>query len=277
MSKDPKPVTPEGVECRDGIVFGTGGGRELSADLYLPTQPAASPRPAVVYVHGGAWQGGSRAQFSRHAIAMALRGYAGLCIEYRLADKAPFPGAVEDANCAVRFLRAFAEDLGIDADRIGIAGGSAGGHLAAMVATTCGMARLEGTGGHGDYSSDVQALVGFNAVLDVREMTQHEAVLAFLGGTPREVGQEVYEDASPICHVSKNTPPTLLLHGTADSTVPYEQSVLFCEAVGKAGGHADLFTAEGAEHGFFNSDPWFEPTLERMVEFLLQWLGPAPK
>jgi acetyl esterase/lipase len=277
MSKDPKPVTPEGVECRDSIVFGTGGGRELSADLYLPSEPAGSALPAVVYVHGGAWSGGSRAQFSRHAIAMALRGYAGLCIEYRLSDKASYPGPVQDVNCAVRFLRAFADDLGIDAGRIAVAGGSAGGHLAAMVATTCRMRRLEGTGGHGDFSSDVQALVGFNPVLDVREMTEVPAVVDFLGGSPRDVGQEVYEDASPICHVSKGTPPTLLLHGTADSTVPYQQSVRFCEAVRKAGGHAELFTAEGAEHGFFNSDPWFEPTLARMVEFLLQQLGPAPQ
>ena len=146
-----------------------------------------------------------------------------------------------------------------------------------MVATTSGMSRLEGTGGHGDYNSDVQALVGFNPVLDVREMTENPAVVDFLGGSPRDVGQDVYEDASPICHVSKSTPPTLLLHGTADSTVPYEQSVRFCEAVRAAGGHAELFTAEGAEHAFFNSDPWFEPALDRMVEFLVQWLGPAPR
>lgn len=275
MSKDPIPLTPDGVECRDNIVYGTGGGRELHADLYLPSEPAAAFIPAVVYMHGGAWRGGDRAQFSRHAVAMALRDCAGLCIEYRFSDKAPYPAAVEDANCAVRFMRAFADELRIDPGRIGIAGGSAGGHLAAMVATTCGSARLEGTGGHGDFSSDVQALVGFNPVLDVRGMAQQEAVLDFLGGPPREVGQGVYEDASPILHVDKHTPPTLLLHGTADSTVPYEQSVRFCEAVRKAGGQAELFTAEGAEHAFFNADPWFEPTLERMVEFFLKWLGPA--
>jgi acetyl esterase/lipase len=277
MSEDPKPLTPQGVECRDNIVYGTGGGRELRADLYLPSEPAAARIPAVVYVHGGAWRGGDRAQFSRHAIAMAQRDFGGLCISYRLSDEACYPAAVEDANCAVRFLRAFADDLGVDSDRIGIAGGSAGGHLAAMVATTCGTARLEGTGGHGDFSSDVQALVGFNAVLDVRGMASHPAVADFLGGSPHDVGQEVYEDASPICHVDDATPPTLLLHGTADTTVPYEQSVRFCEAVRGAGGQAELFPAEGAEHAFFNSDPWFEPSLARMVEFLLRWLGPAPR
>jgi len=275
MSEDPKPLTPQGVECRDNIVYGTGGGRELHADLYLPSEPVAARVPAVVYVHGGAWRGGDRAQFSRHAIVMAQRDVAGLCISYRFSGDAHYPAAVEDANCAVRFLRAFAEDLGVDAARLGMAGGSAGGHLAAMVATTCGTARLEGTGGHGDYSSDVQALVGFNPVLDVRGMAQHPAVVEFLGGTPREVGQAVYEDASPIRHVDQHTPPTLLLHGTADTTVPYEQSERFCEAVRAAGRHAELFTAEGAEHAFFNTDPWFGPTLERMSEFFLKWLGPA--
>ncbi len=168
MSKDPKPVTPQDVECRDDIVYGTGGGRELQADLYLPSEPAAARIPAVVYAHGGGWRGGDRTQFSRHAIAMARHDFAGLCISYRFADEAPFPAAVEDANCAVRFLRAYADDLGVDPDRIGIAGGSAGGHLAAMVSTTCGTARLEGTGGHGDFSSDVQAYAGFNPVLDLR-------------------------------------------------------------------------------------------------------------
>jgi len=273
MSKDPKPVTPQDVECRDDIVYGTGGGRELQADLYLPSEPAAARIPAVVYAHGGGWRGGDRTQFSRHAIAMARHDFAGLCISYRFADEAPFPAAVEDANCAVRFLRAYADDLGVDPDRIGIAGGSAGGHLAAMVSTTCGTARLEGTGGHGDFSSDVQAYAGFNPVLDLRERADLTAVRVFLGGAPHEVGEEVYEDASPICHVDAHTPPTLLLHGTEDATVPYEQSVRFRDAVRAAGGQADLFTAEGAGHGFFNRDPWFEPTLERMIEFFLRWLG----
>jgi len=273
MSKDPMRRMPQGVECRQDVIFGTGGGRELAADLYLPTNTDVAARPAVVYVHGGAWRGRDRMQFSRHAVAMAQRGFCGLCIEYRLSDEAPYPAAVEDANCAVRFLRAFADELGVDAGRIGIADGSAGGHLAAMVATTGSTARLEGTGGHGDFSSEVQAYVGFNPVLDMRGMAEHPAVVKFMGGSQREVGQDVYEDASPICHVNGGVPPTLLLHGTADTTVPYQQSVRFRDAVQAAGGHAELFTAEGAGHAFFNSDPWFEPTLERMIDFLTRWLG----
>jgi len=251
MTEEPTPLTPQGVECRDNIVYGTGGGRELHADLYLPSEPAAARIPAVVYAHGGGWKGGDRAQFSRHAVAMAQRDVAGLCISYRFAQQATYPAAVEDANCAVRFLRAFADDLGVDP------------------------ARLEGTGGHGDYASDVQAYAGFNPVLDMRAMADHPAVRDFLGGSPHDAGQQVYADASPICHVDAHTPPTLLLHGTDDTTVPYEQSVRFREAVEAVGGHAELFTAEGAGHGFFNRDPWFEPTLARMVEFFLRWLGPG--
>jgi acetyl esterase/lipase len=257
------------------LVYGTGGGRELKADLFRPTGEDAGPFPAVVYVHGGGWRQGDRKHFARQAAHMAEHGFLGLCIEYRLSDEATYPAALQDVNCAVRFVRAAADWLNADPDHVGIAGGSAGGHLAAMVAVTGGTSRWEGTGGHGDCSSEVQAYVGFNPAVDLRSRSELEAVVKFLGGTPEEVGEDLYEEASPICHVDSDTPPSLLLHGTEDGTVPYEQSVRFCEAVREAGGHAELFTAEGASHAFFNGPPWFEPTLKSMREFFTRWLAEA--
>jgi len=257
------------------LTYGTGGGRELKADLYRPSEESSGPWPAIVYVHGGAWQSGDRQHFARQADHMAEHGFLGLCIEYRLSEEATYPAALQDVNCAVRFLRAQAEWLNADPERIGIAGGSAGGHLAAMVAVTGGASRWEGTGGHGGFSSRVHAYVGFNAALDLRAMSDVDPVVKFLGGTPEEVGDRLYEEASPVRHVDEQTPPSLLLHGTDDGTVPYEQSVRFCEAVREAGGHAELFTAEGASHGFFNGPPWFEPTLKSMRDFFTRWLAKA--
>lgn len=258
---------PKDVQRRVGLVYGTGGGRELECDVYEPAERTGTLRPAVVYVHGGGWQTGSRQHFARQAREMARRGFIGLCMEYRLSDEATWPAQIQDVKCALRFLRALSEEMAVDADRIGIAGGSAGGQLALMAAVTCGTERLEGTGGHGDFSSDVQAAVGFNPAVDLRERGHVEGVQKLLGGEPREVGRNAYEDASPICHADEGVPPVLLLHGTDDETVAYQQSVQFCETVREAGGEAELFTAEGAGHGFFNDAPWYQPTLERMIEF----------
>lgn len=260
------------VERRPDVVYATIGDRELKADLYLPAGQRDAPAPAVVYVHGGAWRAGDLGQFSRHAQAMARRGCAGLCIEYRLSDEATFPAALEDVFSAVRYLRASAEQLGIDPDRIGTAGGSAGGHLATLAAFWQGPEPGAKDGPTGERPARVKAVAAFNAVLDLCDMGDHGSVSDFMGGTEGEVGTELYERASPIHHVGGRMPAVLLLHGDADTTVPFRQSVAFHDAVRTAGGDAELFIAEGQVHAFFNRSPWFEPTLERMAEFFLQRL-----
>ena len=268
--QDPSFVLPDTVEVVRDVVYGTGGGRDLTSDLFLPETPASS-RPAIVFIHGGGWCGGNKGQFCRQAAHLATQGYVGLCIEYRLSGEARFPAAVEDCKCAVRFLKAKAGEYGIDAGRVATAGGSAGGHLASLLGVSQDVPALEGTGGWAGESSNVHAVVSFNGVGNMRFQVAYRgaqsAASEFLGGTPDEVPDR-YDLASPVTHVSFDSAPFLLLHGAADDTVPYDQSVELHKKLDTAGVRADLFTAEGAGHGFFNRPPWFQPALERMEQFL---------
>lgn len=246
---------PPGVEMTPNVVYATIGSRELHADLFLP-QRREGPLPAVVYIHGGGWSGGNKAAFHRQAARMATKGFAGLCIEYRLSGEAQYPAAFDDSKAAVKWLKDHASKYGVVPSKIGAAGGSAGGHLVAMLGT----ARL------------VQAVAAFNPALDLvmfgKRVPDNAAnsVSKFLGASYAEK-PDLWAEASPTLHVTKDCPPFLFLHGTADRTVPYQQSIEMMNKLKAAGVRAELFSAEGAGHGFFNTLPWFEPALKRMEEF----------
>lgn len=267
---------PEGVEIRMNVPYGTGDGIELTTDLFLPPAEFTDPRPALLYIHGGGWQGGTPAQFYRQAARLALKGVVGACCRYRFSGQAKFPAAVHDVKAAVRWLRASVDRFNIDADRVGAMGGSAGGHLAAMLATTAGMPELEGAGGNAGQRTDLQLCVPLNPITDMRRFVAgtnlHPAVEKFMGGPPEEM-PEAYALASPLLHINESTPPCLLVHGTADVTVPPEQSTLFVEAMRNLGLRAELVLVEGVPHGFFNQDPHFEPIYRQVEAFVLEVFG----
>jgi len=274
--QDPPFQLPPTVEMRPDLTYASYGARSLKVDLFLPRQ-GAGPFPAVVYIHGGGWSGGSKIAFRRQAAHMGNKGFVGACIEYRLSGEAQFPAALHDAKAAVRWLRAHAKEFRVNPDRIGAAGGSAGGHLAAMLGTTQDIAEFEGAGGNAGHSSKVRAVAAFNPALDLVSFGQRgpdnaqNAVSRFLGG-PYKDHEALWAKASPLTHTSKQSAAFLLLHGTGDTTVPYQQSVDMMNKLKAAGVHAEIFTAEGAGHGFFNRPPWYEPSLKRMGEFLTRML-----
>ncbi|MEW6356921.1 MAG: alpha/beta hydrolase [Planctomycetota bacterium] len=273
--EDPQFILPDGVKIECDVVYGRGGGRDLKGDLYLPTRKGEG-RPGIVFIHGGGWRGGTRLQFRRQAAHMATLGFVGLCIEYRYSAEARFPAAVEDVKCAVRWMRAHAGTYGIDVSKIASVGGSAGAHLAAMLGTTDDSVGLEGEGGYPDQSSKVNAMVPFNGVFDMAACAPKSpgaatAIVQFLGGQPDQI-PDTYRLASPISHVDSTSAPTLLLHGSADEVVPFEQSVMFKKALEDAGVHVELYEASGAGHGFFNRPPFYEPTLKRIEQFLVRVL-----
>jgi acetyl esterase/lipase len=276
QTRRPRQLTlPDNVEMRTGVVYGTGGGRELKLDLFLPKH-GDGLRPAVIFVHGGGWRNGGPSQFHRQSAYLAGVGYVCASIEYRLSGEAQFPAALEDTKCAVRWLRANARELRVDTDRVALSGGSAGGHLAAMVATT-GPGLFEGEGGHADQSSAADLAVCFNPVVDLAAMGKvrpdHPMLVAFLGKTFEE-DPELYARASPITYVDENDPPMLVLHGTKDTTVPYDQAQAFIRKLADAGVEAELFSAEDASHAFFNNEPWYTPTVKAMEAFLNKHFRP---
>ena len=273
---DPPLVIPDSVQMHEGVTYATVNGKALKLDLFVP-KAGAGPFPAVVYVHGGGWSGGTRTQFHRHAAHMAAKGFVGACVQYRLSGEAIYPAALHDVKAAVRWLRANAKQHRVRTDRIGAAGGSAGGHLVALLGVTNDNPAYEGTVGVTGPSSAVQAVAGFNPALDMVGFGKQRAGNAtastsrFLGKT-YDVDPEIYRIASPIAQANAKAPPTLLLHGDADTTVPHQQSVEFQKALRSKGVKAELVTAPGAGHGFFNRPPWFEPMLRHMDEFFSKTL-----
>jgi acetyl esterase/lipase len=223
------------------LVYKTVNGAALTLDLYCP-EKVSGPAPVIVWIHGGAWRRGGKRKCP--AVALVPDGYAVASIDYRLSSTAPFPAQIEDCKAAVRWLRANAAKYNLDADRIGVWGMSAGGHLAALLGTSGGVPELEGSGDNMQYSSRVQAVCAVAGPIDLPALTnvgpkRMSAIEGLLGG-PLEKDKAKAIAASPIHYVSKDDPPFLIVHGEGDRVIPVEQSQRLYEALQKAGVNATL-------------------------------------
>lgn len=250
---------PPGVEVIRDVEFGVGGGRPLRMHILRPANSPQGPLPVVVWIHGGGWSSGDHQTGFQMLPHLVRRGYLGVSIEYRLSGEASFPAQIEDCKCAIRFLRAHASDYQVDPERIGVWGGSAGGHLAALLGTSAGVADLEGQGGWPEQSSRVQAVCDWFGPTDFLKMNDggsrlnHEAADSpeslLIGGPIRESPDQVAR-ANPITYVDPADPPFLIMHGDRDELVPPDQSRRLVRALERAGVPVELVIVEGKGHGF---------------------------
>ena len=255
------------IEFKADIVYGQGAGEPLRLDLALP-QNRDEPAPCIVVIHGGAWRSGNKNGHRPQIRQYARQGYVAATVQYRFCPEHVFPAQVEDVKCAVRYLRAHAEDYKIDPQRIGAVGFSAGAHLAMMLGTMDKEDGLEGDGGWADQRSKVQAVVAFFGPTDLAadDIPDRSRPLLrdFIGGSAAEK-PEATKQASPLTYVSRDDAPMLLFQGTKDGLVPFSQAFKMVRAMTKAEVPGRVELLVGAGHGWGGKDRG--DTLAETTEF----------
>ena len=270
-----RPQLPDGVEQHLGLTFAKYGKRELKLDLYVAEAPVL--KPAILFIHGGGWYKGDPSSYTAMAQQLAARGFVTANIEYRLSSEAPFPAAIHDCKAAVRWLRANAKKYLIDPQRIGAVGGSAGGHLCGLLATSWGVRKLEGKGGNPERSSAIQAAVIMAGTMDLTTPEQLERAnsdprrrqITFMGGTFEEARQN-FIDASPNRHITVGTPPLCFMDGEFDR--PGLRYIATKEKLDALKIPHESHVIKNAPHPFWTSDPFFQPALGHVEAFFRKHL-----
>jgi acetyl esterase/lipase len=269
------PVIPDTLKADLDIVYGHTPEQELKMDVYRP-KAGGDKLPACVLVHGGGWVAGDKERFTPLAIGLAQRGYVVANIEYRLGPVAKYPAAVQDCNLAVRFVRAQAARFGLDPNRIGAWGGSAGGHLVAMMAA----APTEGkflTGDNRNVSARVQATVDMagptelnneKSIENYRKQKEESYGFKWIGKLYDDA-PELYKEASPITYLSKETGPILFLTGALDNPARDSAAMEKLKALGVP---TQQVVLADAKHGCWMKAPWQEQCLEAVDTFFKTYL-----
>jgi acetyl esterase/lipase len=264
------PETPQGYDVVEEVVA-VRAEEEVKMWVYVPRKPGRYP--AVLDIHGGGWQARQVDSDRPLMERLAARGFVTALVAYRLSGTAPYPAALHDCKAAVRHLRANAERFRLDPERLGVIGGSAGGHLSGLLAMTGGLPEFEGPGPNLGFSSAVKACVVMAATQDLvaanREKTTANAS-AFFGGTAEE-RPETYREASPITHVRAGVPPVVFIEGAKD-TLKIGRAEMQ-EKLRNLGVETDLFTLEEAPHPFWMSQPWLDQSVEIAFSFFNRHLG----
>src|SRR5262245_40112120 len=253
-----QPKLPAGTAEHRDLRYGEHKERN-TLDLFVPK--SEKPLPLIIWIHGGAWQGGSK-DMNHPALRFLEQGYAVAAINYRLSQHTVFPAQIQDCKEAIRFLRANAKKYNLDPDAFGVWGSSAGGHLVALLGTSGGVKELAlADSPHKDVSDKVQCVVDFFGPTDLLKMAAQSGTNSKIdhdspkSTEPRRIGGAIQENkekaakANPITYSTKDAAPFLILHGDADPLVPLGQSELLHEALKKAGVPSELVVIKGGGHG----------------------------
>jgi len=262
------PSIPEDVIFESGVEYANPDDQHMQLDIARP-KSGDGPFPAIICIHGGGFRAGKREGYDAQCIRLAQQGFVALTVSYRLAPKYPFPAAIHDVKAAVRWSRANAAKFKIDPARIGVTGGSAGGHLAQFLGVTGDVKEFEGNGGNPGESSKVVCVVNVYGPSDFtrsygKSVDAAEVLPLFLGGN-LESARKQHLRASPLYWVTPNAAPTLCIHGTEDKYVAHEQAVWLIDKLKASGVEAELLTLEGAGHGFKGKD--VQTAEKAMIEF----------
>jgi acetyl esterase/lipase len=238
-----------------GVTYSELAGEKGKMDIYLPDRTEGQTRPAIVVIHGGGWVSGSRNDVSAVAQKLAKEGFVVANISYRLAPAHRWPAQMEDAQTAVRFLRANAAKYGIDPSRIGSTGFSAGGHMALMLGLT-ELKEAKRTE-HPNFSSRTQAVVNFFGPTDVRRKFPDTVAPLFvmLTGKKQAEAGDILRSASPVTYIDRASPPIFTLHGDKDPIVPVDQAHWLTEQLKKAGVVHETRIVEGLGHTIDTANP----------------------
>jgi len=268
-----KPEITDGISAQWNIVYQTYGDRELHLDIFYPVD-SSKTYPGVLIIHGGGWNSGDHSLLIPLAQKVAGEGYVTVTIEYRLSPEARYPAAVFDIKSAIRWLRTNSERYFVDTSRIAVLGTSAGGHLAALTGVTNGMKKFEQRTDNQKFSSDVQAIIDIDGILDFTDpaesgkdtnATNPSVGKLWLGFTYEE-NPEIWIEASPLTYVNKKTPPISFINSSfARFHAGRDEAI---EILNKYNIYYEVHTLPEAPHSFWLFHPWFEQTCEYTLEFL---------
>lgn len=274
------------IPVEQGVVYGRAGEVELKLDLARP-RAGRGPFPAVVWIHGGGWMSGDRTMGHGPLRLLATHGYVAASISHRFTTEAKWPAQLHDAKTAVRYLRTHAQELGIDASRIGVMGESSGGHLALMVGLTDENDGFEGNDDWPGVSSRVQAVVSYSTLTDFTQLEDEppqseaefkdyaakRALLVALGGT-EDPHDPVWAQLSPVSYVDRDDPPVLMFQGELDDVVPPDQVGYLERKMQAAGARHQVIRAQKAGHVWKGEER--RMTNRVMLDFLAGHLGGSP-
>jgi len=250
-----KPEVPDSIEEYKNIEYKKVGDVSLKLDIYK-LKKLNHAAPVLIFIHGGGWRTGKRSDYLPYLIDFAKQGYVTATVSYRLIKKAKFPAAVKDVKCAVKWIRAHADEYLIDPDKVAVIGGSAGGHLSMMIGYSSDEGEFDGECDFDSVSSQIQAVVNLYGPSDLtteyalsrREVTEFIEL-------PYDKAPDLYQKASPIKYISNDDPPTLIFQGTLDELVPVQQSDILKKRLDEVGVPNEYFRLKGWPHTMDVAEP----------------------
>lgn len=266
-----QPAAPPAVQT--DVVYGVADGQELKMDIYPAATPG--PHPALLMIHGGGWAAGDKSGDKGTATALSGRGVVCFSINYRFAPKYPWPAQILDCARAARWVRAHAADYGVDPNRLGDWGGSAGGHLSLMLGVIEPDDYQSPDDPNRALSAKVQCVVDFFGPTDMRGTSFSPGATGilknFIGAAPGDpAAADKYADCSPITHATKDACPVLFVHGDADTLVPLQQSEVMKAELDKLSVENQLIVVKNGGHGFGGAD---KQEISDAYMSALKWLG----